>query len=270
MNKINQYERRSNYVPMLNPRVCGIYKITCIPNGRVYIGSSINIHSRWEKHQCGLNTQKHYNKHLLSAYNKYGKDNFLWEIIEECDRDVLWDREQHYLDVLQPFDEKGFNTARVVKAPMTGRKHSPEDREKMSRVQRAMKRKCPEERKKYLSELFKGRKRSKEAIEQGTAKLRGQPKSPQARAAISRAGSTPEAIKDKKDRMERVWEERRRGRDCYLCFVALYAIHHGLELPKPKGKPHTEEAKRKITEANLRLWGNPEYKQRRLLAQKKG
>ena len=74
---------------------------------------------------------------------------------------LILKREQFYLDMLQPFNEKGFNTARNVKAPMVGRKHTPEDREKMSRIQKSMNKKCPEEQKKYLSQLFKRRKRQK-------------------------------------------------------------------------------------------------------------
>lgn len=210
--------------------IVGIYKITCIPNGRIYIGSSVNIHLRWEKHRCGLNQQNHYNKHLLAAYNKYGKSNFKWEIIEECSQDILWDREQFYLDTLQPFNERGFNTAKNVKAPMVGRKHTLEDREKMSKIQKAMNKKCPEERKKYLSQLFKGKKRSQEAIEKGAAKLRGRSKSEEHKIRLKESGSTPEAIKIKKERMERVWQERRNGRDCYLCLIALWAMRHNYAL----------------------------------------
>jgi hypothetical protein len=224
---------------------------------------------RWEKHQCSFNTQKHYNKHLLAAYNKYGKSNFIWEIIEECSREILHEREQYYIDFFQPFEEKGFNTARIVKAPMTGRKHTEEDKEKMSRVLKALNRKCPEERKAYFSQLYKGRKRSQEAIEKGAAKLRGRSKSNEHKDNIRRSGSTPKAIKEKKERMERVWQERRNGRDCYLCLIALYASYHKIELPKPKGRTHTEEAKRKITEANLKRWQNPEYRQRYLAIRKR-
>jgi group I intron endonuclease len=231
MNKLNHYEQRVTHVPITRPIICGVYKITCIPNGRIYIGSSVDIHLRWEKHKCGLNTQKHYNKHFLAAYNKYGKNNFKWEIIEECSRENLHEREQYYLDLNQPFEEKGFNTARIVKAPMTGRKHTLEDREKMSRVQKALNKKCPEELKRYFSQLYKGRKRSQEAIEKGAAKLRGRTKSEEHKAKIKEFQSSPNMVKIKKERMKKVWQQRRNGRDCYLCLIALWAQYNNFQFP---------------------------------------
>jgi group I intron endonuclease len=69
----------------ISPVVSGIYKITNIINGKIYIGQSIDIYNRWnsEKHGYGVSS------HLLNAMNKYGKNNFEFEIIKECEGDLL-------------------------------------------------------------------------------------------------------------------------------------------------------------------------------------
>lgn len=88
---------------------CGIYKITCVETNKIYIGSSINIYSRWVAHLVELNKNRHDNPKLQHAYNKYGKSKFTIDIIEECNSDILLEREQYYLDFLKPFGCVGFN-----------------------------------------------------------------------------------------------------------------------------------------------------------------
>ena len=76
----------------------GIYTITNSINGKIYVGYSKNIHKRINKHRCILKLNKHENQHLQNAYNKYGKDNFIFEIIEYVEEELLLDIEQSYLD----------------------------------------------------------------------------------------------------------------------------------------------------------------------------
>ena len=79
---------------------CGIYKITNLENKKFYIGSSKNISQRWAKHKALLRHDKHENPKLQSSWNKYGEENFKFEILEECDLENLLIREQYYLDTL--------------------------------------------------------------------------------------------------------------------------------------------------------------------------
>ena len=76
----------------------GIYKITNIVNGKCYIGQSKNIAKRWQRHKVELKNNKHGNEYLQRAYNKYGADNFKFEVIEECTVDIIDDREKHYIE----------------------------------------------------------------------------------------------------------------------------------------------------------------------------
>lgn len=82
---------------------CGVYKITCIPNGKIYIGSSKNIDKRWRKHIDELRYQEHPNKFLQQDYNLYGEDKFKFEIIEFCPEDERLALEQEYINHYQPF-----------------------------------------------------------------------------------------------------------------------------------------------------------------------
>lgn len=79
----------------------GIYKITNIINGKMYIGSSNNCKRRLKEHFSKLRCNKHYNKKLQFAFNKYGENNFNFNIIEYVeDVNLLLEREQYYLNTL--------------------------------------------------------------------------------------------------------------------------------------------------------------------------
>lgn len=87
----------------------GIYKITCVVNNRIYIGSAKNFRIRFNRHLNDLKNNKHINTHLQRAFDKYGIDNFKFEILEECESSKLLETEQIYLDKLKPYNENGFN-----------------------------------------------------------------------------------------------------------------------------------------------------------------
>ena len=88
-------------------KVCGVYKITNIKNNKIYIGSSNNIHQRWKNHIRELETNKHSNIYLQNDWDMYEKDNFKFEVIEECAEDVRYSVEQKYLNELMPFYRTG-------------------------------------------------------------------------------------------------------------------------------------------------------------------
>lgn len=63
----------------------GLYKIICISNDKFYIGSSLNIEKRIKRHFKDLKKGSHHNIHLQRAFNCYGRGNFNWEVVIECD-----------------------------------------------------------------------------------------------------------------------------------------------------------------------------------------
>lgn len=80
----------------------GIYKIENKTTGKLYIGSSLDIRKRWIRHLWDLENNKHHSIILQRAWNKYGKDDFVFEVIEECNIDNLLILEQKYLDEYLP------------------------------------------------------------------------------------------------------------------------------------------------------------------------
>jgi group I intron endonuclease len=87
----------------------GIYKITNEITGKFYIGSSKDIEQRFGEHKMMLNNNKHINVILQRSWNKHGTNNFTFSVLEECPADKCIEREQHYLDTLQPFKSIGYN-----------------------------------------------------------------------------------------------------------------------------------------------------------------
>lgn len=84
----------------------GVYKITNIINGKFYIGSSVDVSNRYSTH-LGRDARDYQNKHpFYSEIIKYGKENFVLELLEECDRELLIEREQYYYDKLKPVYNK--------------------------------------------------------------------------------------------------------------------------------------------------------------------
>lgn len=81
---------------------CGVYKIYNKINNKIYIGSSKNIERRIYTHFWHLKNGDHVNCHLQYAYNKYGEDNFGWEIVCSCSESEQFEKEQFYIDSLSP------------------------------------------------------------------------------------------------------------------------------------------------------------------------
>ena len=79
----------------------GIYKIKI--NDKEYIGSSCNIGHRLKHHLWSLDNSKHHNRTMQNLYNKYGKNQIYFTIIEECSDDILIEREAYYINALNPY-----------------------------------------------------------------------------------------------------------------------------------------------------------------------
>jgi group I intron endonuclease len=133
--------------------ISGIYVISHLKSGKVYLGQAQNIRVRWQKHKQSLNSGKHDNRHLQSAWNKYGAKAFQFKVLEYCSIEQLDEREQHYLNIYMP---KGicFNLAQFV-GTVRGIVRSDETRQKMSEVQKG--RKLTDEHRLKLSEAHKGK-----------------------------------------------------------------------------------------------------------------
>lgn len=111
----------------------GIYIIKNKINNYIYYGSTVDFKVRERQHFKNLRKNKHSNQHLQNAFNKYGKENFIFEIIELVEKSKLLEIEQRYLDKYVGTKNR-YNIAKDAWSPMSGFTHSKEAREKISKT----------------------------------------------------------------------------------------------------------------------------------------
>jgi hypothetical protein len=95
----------------------GIYKITCLPDSRIYIGQSVNIPNRFSEHiKRGLGAEPATKNRLYTAMKKWGVENFTFEFVEEVPRDKLNERERYWIEFFQSAEfDVGLNGNKGVK-----------------------------------------------------------------------------------------------------------------------------------------------------------
>jgi group I intron endonuclease len=143
----------------------GIYGIRNLVNDKVYIGSATNFNIRKSSHFSDLKSGKHFSKHLQSSFNKYGKENFVFEILCYAEKDrnyllYLEDKFIFYFDATN--SERGYNLRKIASSNL-GIKFSDEIKQKYSISKMGNKnpnfgKKFSEERKLEMSESRKGEK----------------------------------------------------------------------------------------------------------------
>lgn len=88
-----------------------VYRITNLVNAKSYIGVSIDYVARWKQHKRALKNNRHCNKKLQNAWNKYGENCFEFQIIEECSYVECFDKEIKYIALFNSYDD-GYNLTR--------------------------------------------------------------------------------------------------------------------------------------------------------------
>ena len=114
------------------PEKCGVYQIKNKVNGKLYVGSSKNMHYRLRKHFEHLRANKHENRKLQNAYNKYGKDNFIISVIELCEEDKQYIIEQYWIDRFIGDNCYNINPCATQPPDCSGKKYIFSDEHKMN------------------------------------------------------------------------------------------------------------------------------------------
>lgn len=94
------------YIP-----ICGIYRITCLPENKSYIGKSKNIGNRWIAHMSTLNDRTHGNSELQRVYDTYGVNGLSFQVVEVVPEDCLQEAEARWIESIGI--DNLYNVARV-------------------------------------------------------------------------------------------------------------------------------------------------------------
>jgi group I intron endonuclease len=102
----------------------GVFQIRNLVNGKVLLGSSLNLEGPLNKHRFMLKINSHPNKELQKDWNELGSDQFSFEILETIPisdhpnfnlKDELTLLEEIWLEKLQPFGERGYNSSAKIR-----------------------------------------------------------------------------------------------------------------------------------------------------------
>ena len=94
---------------------CGIYKITNLLTEQCYIGQSVNISDRWKQHcKCGLGIEASATNILYNSMQRDKIWNFSFELLEECPRELLNQKEAFWIDTYSS-NIYGLNTMKGIK-----------------------------------------------------------------------------------------------------------------------------------------------------------
>lgn len=158
----------------------GIYAIRHVASGKLYIGSAVNIGTRWTLHRRQLKAGRHHSKRMQRAWDLYGADAFVFEVLQiVLRREDLIRTEQEYLDHFLCWEpDHGYNTCRYADSSL-GFHHSEESLAKIRNIHRN---RSPE-----LQGRINDRKRSAEVRAKTSESLTGHIVSEETRAKIAAA-----------------------------------------------------------------------------------
>ncbi len=199
-------------------KVSAVYSIRNVVNFKRYVGSSNNVHTRWNKHRSEIKKGVHPNTHMQNAFRKYGEESFVFEILEEAERDKLLIVEQAWIDNLKP----EYNKAKFAGSPMNGRHHTDEAKQKIGMGSLGSRRTDEIKRRMSLAKLGNT----------GGRGNRGKHHSDKTKAKISAANLGNKHTDDVKQRMS----------------LSMMGNTRNL------GKRATDETRRKMSLAHLKSW----------------
>ena len=118
----SKQERKRAYQEQIKP--AGVFQVKNTVNGKVLLGSSLNLHGPLNAHKFMLKMGSHTNKLLQQEWNTYGPDAFIFEVLAEVHvtddpnfhlSDELTLLEEIWLEELQPFGDRGYNINRRIR-----------------------------------------------------------------------------------------------------------------------------------------------------------
>lgn len=228
----------------------GIYKIqSTIKPDRCYVGSAVNIKSRWIYHKRDLRANRHHSIKLQRHYNKYGEADLVFTILVGCETIDLIRTEQFYLDSLQTY----FNICKIAGSSL-GVKQTEESKQKWRESHKGYRH--TEESKRKISEAQKGKHHSEETKQKlrefntGKKYLLGRKASEEAKRNMSIAQKGRVTTNVTKQKISVALKGRIVSEDTKRK-ISQAMIGNKRNL----GRKYSEETKQKIREYMLKVWG---------------
>lgn len=204
--------------------VSGVYQIKNTITGDRYIGSSVDMRQRCLSHRSKLNRDVHCNPIIQNAWNKYGGENFAFQVLLICSREDTVIYEQALLDNTNT----KYNYADYVTKPLLGKKLSKEHRKKISMALQGSNnpnygKKLSKRQKDRLARLRLGAKHTKETRRKMSIAHTGFKHSEKSKQKMSEAQTGKKMSKEARIKMSK----------------------------SQKGKTFSEETRRKLSEAKI-------------------
>ncbi len=114
---MNKKEMKAKYKQ--TPLAMGIYQIRNLKNGKIFIASAKDLRGRINSSKFQLKNGSHPNREMQRDYNEVGEEGFSFDVLDylKPKEDLNYDYtdelrvlEEMWLDKLQPYDEKGYNS----------------------------------------------------------------------------------------------------------------------------------------------------------------
>jgi group I intron endonuclease len=229
--------------------MCGIYSITNKINNKIYFGETFQTFKRrWNYHKSALNRNCHDNSYLQNAWNKYGADNFVFEVVESIPleenkqefKKMLEEKECEYIEKFESWKrDKGYNLKRVnggyyiITDEIREKLRKPKSEETKEKIRKTLTgRKLSAEHKENIRLSGIGRKHSEETKKKMSEWHTGKVFSEESRKKMSESSTGKQFSEETKRKMS----ENRKGKN-----NAFY------------GKKHSEETKKKMSETRQKM-----------------
>lgn len=139
----------------------GIYTIENIITGKLYVGYACDFKTRWDSHKRMLRKNKHDNEYLQASWNKYGEENFAFDVLTECNVELLSSEEHYWCNLLKAHDSNfGYN----LKSTHPEGRNITNDYVRKKLREKALGRRWSDKHKQLFREIKLGKKQSKETV----------------------------------------------------------------------------------------------------------
>jgi group I intron endonuclease len=239
---------------------CGVYCIRNTANGKVYVGQSAHIDARKQDHFKTLRGNYHRNKHLQTAFNKYGEPIFEFCILEETCPELLDNQERlwiaHFKSTQRNFGynmEDGGNLNKHLSIETRNKiaeaQDNPDAKERLRKTHEAVKgRHQPQEERDKRSLISRTNPVCKEQWRKVQEGLKGRPLPSKHRKNLSIAHQNSPAAKEQLRKIQQTCK----GVPLSLAHRKKLSESHKGKISRPKGFHHSIKARKKMSRSRNR------------------